>query len=301
MRNAESLGQRVGLLESPSTSVIVTISGMSSKQPVFVLVGGAWHIPAHYQSFLDVVAARGFRIVAPRLPSTVEGNTVDTVQADIKAVADVAQGFIDDGSDVVLIGHSAGGLSSAEAAHGLGRRELAAKGLPGGVRSLVLVAALGEPAGASLQWDEDSVARLGDQVMAVEVRTDSPALLGPQVLIQLTRVPTAPTGRIHRLEAGPGPGRCLLQRRSGRSAPTAAGHAGEAARGDGCVHHAESSVRRGGLCLHLLRERRSYPRDGAKEDRGATQGLRSGHQGGRVTVGAFPFSKHAGKVARYDP
>ena len=148
---------------------------MSQSQPVFVLAGGAWHTPAHYQPFLDVVAARGYKIIAPRLPSTIEGQTTGPVEADIKTLADIARELVDEGKEVVFIAHSAGGISAAEAAHGQGVRERSAKGLSGGVRSLVLVSALGALAGKQLEWDEESLARKGDAVMGVEV--SYPAML----------------------------------------------------------------------------------------------------------------------------
>jgi len=155
----------------PDISCDSRAPSMSPAQPAFVLAGGSWHIPAHYQAFHDVVSARGLKIIVPPLPSGVEGRVDAPFEADTKAVADAVRGLVEQGSDVVVIGHSSGGISAAEAAHGLGVRERAAKGLPGGVRSLVLVSGLGEPAGTQPQWDEESLASKAADTMAFEVRT----------------------------------------------------------------------------------------------------------------------------------
>jgi len=113
--------------------------------PIFVLVHGGWHTPAHYQPFVDAVESRGYRITAPSLPSTDDKTPPDPTAADTRVIADTVRTFADAGNEVVLIAHSCGGIATAEAAHGLGVRERSAKGLRGGVRNLVFVsAAVGE-------------------------------------------------------------------------------------------------------------------------------------------------------------
>ncbi len=67
--------------------------------------------------------------------------------------------------EVVIVGHSCAGIATAEGAAGLGVRQRAAAGLPGGVRSLVFVAAMVRPAGAPMKWSE-----FKDQVTYPEVR-----------------------------------------------------------------------------------------------------------------------------------
>lgn len=42
---------------------------MTFSLPTVALVHGAWHTPANYQRYIDVLRARGFTVHCPHLPS----------------------------------------------------------------------------------------------------------------------------------------------------------------------------------------------------------------------------------------
>ena len=121
-----------------------------SASPVFILVHGGWHTPAHYRPFTEAVEARGYQIIAPSLPSTNSEIPADPTAEDTETIAETARSLADAGKEVIIIAHSCGGIASSEAAHGLGVRERASKGLPGGVRSIVFVAAAVGEAGKTV-------------------------------------------------------------------------------------------------------------------------------------------------------
>lgn len=125
---------------------------MSVAKPVFVFVPGGWHTPAHYKPFLDALEGRGYEVVPLTMPSSAHETPSDPVSTDIELVSETVRTLADEGKEIVIIGHSCGGIATAEGAVGYGLRERAGRGLPGGVRSMVFVCAMVRPAGAGMQW-----------------------------------------------------------------------------------------------------------------------------------------------------
>ena len=270
---------------------------MSSKEFAFVFVGGAWHIPAHYQPFLDIVAARGYRIVAPRLPST-QQTIFEPLEADAKAVADVVRELVDEGLEIVVIGHSMGGISGAQGAHGLGVRERKANGLKGGVRSLVLVASIGEPPGKQLTWDPDSLASKAEELFIMDVRR---CKLIPRVAAgEIDRILTVTVGRLHCPANGAGPRRGLLPRRSRGAASGADGHADEEPSPDGAVCLEEPGLCRGEYRVCVLRAGCGGEDAGSEAGRRGAEGSGIRDQGDDSAVGPLPIFEHAREVSGCD-
>ena len=69
----------------------------------FCLVHGAWHGGWCFERLAPELEARGGRVVAPDLPC-------EDVEAGVSAYADVVDAALGDAEDVVLVGHSLGGL-----------------------------------------------------------------------------------------------------------------------------------------------------------------------------------------------
>ncbi|KAH7262763.1 Alpha/beta hydrolase fold-1 [Fusarium tricinctum] len=117
---------------------------MSSSYPVLVLVHGAWHHPSHYKLLVEAFSNEGFQdIVTPRNPTSgsieqvVDKSYLDDVQVIQEAIAP----FLDAGRDLVLVAHSYGGVPAASSLKGNTVQERAEKGLRGGIRGLVSIAA----------------------------------------------------------------------------------------------------------------------------------------------------------------
>ncbi|CCF40602.1 hypothetical protein CH063_11126 [Colletotrichum higginsianum] len=111
------------------------------SKPTVLVVHGAWHTPAHYQPFVDVLEDKGYPCVVPKLPS---GDTLTPASApedDIRLVRKIASDLTEQGKEIIVLAHSYGGTVSTEALSGLGIKDRAVAGKSGGVRLLVYLAA----------------------------------------------------------------------------------------------------------------------------------------------------------------
>ncbi|OAA68584.1 hypothetical protein SPI_00779 [Niveomyces insectorum RCEF 264] len=124
---------------------------MTTEKPVILLVHGGWHTTAAYRAFLDLLETKGYTTVAPELPSGADQTPAEPTKADIRLIAETAQSLVDGGKEVVVVAHSYGGTVANEALSGLGIRQRQAKQLPGGVRSVVFVAAFVFEAGKNFE------------------------------------------------------------------------------------------------------------------------------------------------------
>ncbi|KAF2651162.1 alpha/beta-hydrolase [Lophiostoma macrostomum CBS 122681] len=89
---------------------------MSNSHPTIVLVHGAWHTPANYQTFIDALQKVGFPVYCPQLPSC--NNTSPppaSLAEDVAVVRAVLQERVAAGEQVILIMHSYGGLVGTDA------------------------------------------------------------------------------------------------------------------------------------------------------------------------------------------
>lgn len=113
--------------------------------PTIVLVHGAWHQVANYQSFIDALSSVGFSVDAPRLPSCTNSYTTPpsiSTPEDVAVVNAAVKEHVEAGEDVLLLMHSYGGLVGTDAlSPELLRTARAAEQKPGGVLHLLYLAA----------------------------------------------------------------------------------------------------------------------------------------------------------------
>lgn len=126
---------------------------MTNTLPTVVLVHGAWHTPAHYQSYADGLQAAGFTVHCPRLPTS-HGDAKATLSEDAAHVRSVIESCVERGERVLLIMHSYGGIVGSEAAKDLDLVTRKAANQVGGVIHLLYLCAFvltpGESASAVL-------------------------------------------------------------------------------------------------------------------------------------------------------
>lgn len=115
-----------------------------SGKPIFLFVPGAWHLPAYFDPLITHLSNHGYSSVAVTLPAVNSSPAATSLQPDVSAVADALTALLDDGSDVVLVMHSYGGMVGTDA---VGRvveqrsRDGGGGGKTARIRRLVYVAA----------------------------------------------------------------------------------------------------------------------------------------------------------------
>ncbi|KAI0817142.1 Alpha/beta hydrolase fold-1 [Xylaria sp. FL0064] len=115
---------------------------MPAKRPTVVLVPGAWTAPVAYHKLVSALKAKSFNVHVPALPTNNGARPPDSsFEGDIQAVRQVVHQLVHGGNEVIVLMHSYGGVAGTSALEGLTRKELQAKGLPGGVVHLIYVAA----------------------------------------------------------------------------------------------------------------------------------------------------------------
>lgn len=122
----------------------------ANAQPVFVLAPGAWHLPDCYQLVQDKLHTQGYETRAVAYPSVGAEPPTKGAFDDAAAVRAEVQALVDQGRQVILVGHSYGGFVICEASKGLGYKQRKAEGKEGGIVLLVFLSAFVVPKGLSL-------------------------------------------------------------------------------------------------------------------------------------------------------
>jgi alpha-beta hydrolase superfamily lysophospholipase len=115
-----------------------------SSSPTVVLVPGACHSAACYELLIPHLERAGFAVKALTLPS------IDPVSPETATCADDANfirntvllPLIEEGKEILLVGHSYGGIPISAAALGLSKRTRSKSGKVGGIIGLVYITAL---------------------------------------------------------------------------------------------------------------------------------------------------------------
>ena len=107
-------------------------------KPAIVLVHGAWHVPKHYDAFIQQLQQAGFEVFCPQLPTCDVTKYLDAdMFADAQVVRSQVIALIEQSREIIMLLHSYGGAVGTEAVKGLSKGELTAKNLPGGVTHLI--------------------------------------------------------------------------------------------------------------------------------------------------------------------
>jgi pimeloyl-ACP methyl ester carboxylesterase len=125
-----------------------------TNKPIILIVTGAWHIPEHYTRLIAELKNRGFTVLCPHLISNsydgAGGRWDITVQQDAALIRAIVTPFIELGRNIVLVGHSYGGLVISQASEGLSAKQRKEKGLEGGITRLIYMCAFMVDVGMSL-------------------------------------------------------------------------------------------------------------------------------------------------------
>lgn len=124
---------------------------MTTPKPTIVIVPGAWQRIDAFLPFADRLKQAGYGVECVGVPST--GGTelpLTGLPEDIAAVRAALQPLVEQGRDVVLLVHSAGGVSGSGAVRGLDAKTRREAGLAGGVTRVIYMTAFMIPKGKSI-------------------------------------------------------------------------------------------------------------------------------------------------------
>lgn len=112
---------------------------ISTPQPHVLIIPGAWHPASTMASFADALEAAGF--AATVVPTRSVGTRDVTLQDDEAQAKALLQPLLDDGKDVIVLGHSYGGFVITGLIAGLDKRGREAQGLGGGILGVIYLSA----------------------------------------------------------------------------------------------------------------------------------------------------------------
>lgn len=129
-----------------------------STRPSIVVVPGAHHVPEHFRLVTDLLEKDGFRVVGVKLPSPDDKTLPPDFAGDLSTIRKAIQGELQRGHDVLLVVHSASGITGPAAMEGFAK--VAGSSKPGVVRILAISAVIALPgqvpfallAGKCCQW-----------------------------------------------------------------------------------------------------------------------------------------------------
>ncbi|EER25461.1 hypothetical protein D8B26_000246 [Coccidioides posadasii str. Silveira] len=130
-----------------TTSGPVTQSGIDqmirTKNPVIVMVPGAWHTPAAFDLLNPIFQKHNYDTWPIQLPSVGISPGLPDMSADVAAVRSHVKKILDkDNRDVVIVMHSYSAVPATEAMKGLGKNERTESGRQTGVVALLYIACL---------------------------------------------------------------------------------------------------------------------------------------------------------------
>ncbi|KAK5631669.1 hypothetical protein RRF57_007383 [Xylaria bambusicola] len=111
-------------------------------KPVIILIHGAWHLPSVWRKVKQRLEAAGYEVYTPRLLTVVGPEPVDySWRVDVAVVHDIALPLFDQGRQVVIVGHSYGGVVATASVEGQSVTDRQSRGLKGGFSAVVYICA----------------------------------------------------------------------------------------------------------------------------------------------------------------
>ncbi|KAI1130614.1 Alpha/Beta hydrolase protein [Nemania abortiva] len=126
---------------------------MTSSKPTVLFCPGGFHLPWVFDSVRGILSSRGFPTEATALLTVGATDRTIGMHDDAKNLRSVIEKMAEDGKEIILVGHSYGGLVASNAVEGLGVKQRAAEGKQGGILVIIYLSATVIPAGANLLAD----------------------------------------------------------------------------------------------------------------------------------------------------
>jgi surfactin synthase thioesterase subunit len=128
--------------------------------PAIVVVPASFTPAEFYLPFLSTLEKHGIQALAVALPSTGDSNSSQlpgSLSDDAAKITQVVNKLLDspdscaadDAKEIVLMGHSYGGIPACESMKSISAKSRAAEGKKGGVKKIILLAGIVLPVGVS--------------------------------------------------------------------------------------------------------------------------------------------------------
>jgi alpha-beta hydrolase superfamily lysophospholipase len=126
-------------LATPPTNVLA----MASK-PVILLIPGSFTTSAMYFPLQDILVEEGYEVYVNNLPSASRNapEAPASLSDDAKFFSNIIRMITDQGKNIIVLGHSYGGLVASESAKGHSKAERCARDLKGGIIRIIFLAAI---------------------------------------------------------------------------------------------------------------------------------------------------------------
>ncbi|KAI1258725.1 alpha/beta-hydrolase [Xylariaceae sp. FL1019] len=115
------------------------------SKPIILVAHGAWHPPLLYQPLKDDLEARGYEVLIPRLAIMGADKTGMSWDSDVTMLLEIAIPLFEQGRQIVLLGHSYGGIPACIATRNQDIMTRKAAGQKGGFSHLLFLCAFAAP------------------------------------------------------------------------------------------------------------------------------------------------------------
>lgn len=125
-------------------------------EPTIIFVPGFWEGPTIFAPVISKIESEyGYHTSTVTLPSTgTLPPSIKTFADDVKAIQRAIENHVEEGRDVIVIAHSAGGFLSSEAVKGLSVKDRSSLQKKGGVRKMIFLTGMLIPEGTKHQNDQ---------------------------------------------------------------------------------------------------------------------------------------------------
>lgn len=105
-----------------------------------------------YYPLQDVLVAQGYEVFVNSLPSASRNapQPPASLSDDASFFGHLMRKIVDQGRDIIVVGHSYGGMVASESAKGLSKAERLGRGQDGGIAKIIFLAAIVLPEGQSV-------------------------------------------------------------------------------------------------------------------------------------------------------
>ena len=88
------------------------------KQPTFIFVHGAWHGAQAWEKVISALEPQGYKCIAPQMLFSGTDEPIHTLYPCFDQLADIISAETSAGNDVIMVGHSFGGVSASSSVKG---------------------------------------------------------------------------------------------------------------------------------------------------------------------------------------